>query len=54
VSAIIHPVCVTTCLLFSIPVIIYVKWAATKIGRDVREVRTETVKPHPKRKGSNR
>jgi uncharacterized membrane protein len=27
----IHPVCATMCVIFSIPVIIYVKWAATKI-----------------------
>jgi hypothetical protein len=31
VSLVIHPVCVTTCLLFSIPVIIYVKRAAAKM-----------------------
>jgi hypothetical protein len=33
VSVFVHPVCVTTCLLFSIPVVIYVKWAATQIKR---------------------
>jgi hypothetical protein len=32
-SVAVHPVCVTTCLLFSIPVVIYVKWAATQIKR---------------------
>ena len=26
-SYLIHPVCTTTCLLFSIPVIVYLKWA---------------------------
>ena len=31
VSLIIHPVCITTCLLFSIPVVIYIKWAETQI-----------------------
>ena len=31
VSLFIHPVCITTCFLFSIPVVIYIKWASTKI-----------------------
>lgn len=30
-SFFIHPVCITTCFLFSIPVVIYLKWASTKI-----------------------
>jgi uncharacterized membrane protein len=30
-SFFIHPVCATMCVIFSIPVIIYVKWASTKI-----------------------
>jgi uncharacterized membrane protein len=30
-SVFVHPVCATTCVLFSIPVIIYVKWGATKV-----------------------
>jgi hypothetical protein len=46
VSILIHPVCVTTCLLFSIPVVIYVKWAATKISR---ENRVEVSKPAQKK-----
>ena len=31
VSLFIHPVCITTCVLFSIPVIIYIKGAETQI-----------------------
>ena len=31
VSFVIHPVCITTCVLFSVPVVIYIKWAATKM-----------------------
>ncbi|KAH0793617.1 protein KRTCAP2 [Histomonas meleagridis] len=33
VSFIVHPVCITTCILFSIPVVVYVKWAATKLSK---------------------
>lgn len=32
VSFIVHPVCITTCLLFSVPVVVYLKWAATKLA----------------------
>lgn len=34
VSFIIHPVCITTCLLFSIPVIVYLKWAYYAISQE--------------------
>lgn len=34
VSLVIHPVCITTCLLFSIPVVVYLKWAAYEIQQE--------------------
>jgi hypothetical protein len=37
-SILIHPVCAITCFVFSIPALIYVKWAATKIALQARIV----------------
>jgi uncharacterized membrane protein len=37
-SVVIHPVCATTCLLFSVPVVIYIKWAATKVVKMAQEI----------------
>lgn len=34
-SYIIHPVCTTTCILFSLPVIVYIKWAESELSNTV-------------------
>ena len=31
-SYVIHPVCITTCILFSLPVIVYIKWAESELS----------------------
>ena len=38
VSLIVHPVCITTCLLFSVPVVVYVKWASTKLAKESESI----------------
>ena len=36
-SLIVHPVCITTCFLFSIPVIVYIKWAHYELSKEEAE-----------------
>ncbi|KAH0793330.1 protein KRTCAP2 [Histomonas meleagridis] len=50
VSFIVHPVCITTCILFSIPVVVYIKWAATKMSKIPTSSSTNTNKSSKKRK----
>lgn len=37
VSFLIHPVCATVCLVFSIPVVIYIKWAYAKLASESKK-----------------
>ena len=50
VSFVVHPVCITTCVLFSIPVVVYVKWAATKMSKVSISSSTNSNKTSKKRK----
>ena len=36
-SYVIHPVCTTTCLLFSIPVVVYLKWANYELSQQQKQ-----------------
>ena len=36
-SYFIHPVCTTTCLLFSIPVVVYLKWAYYELSQQTKQ-----------------
>ena len=38
VALIVYPVCITTCLLFSVPVVVYIKWASTKLAKESESI----------------